>query len=84
MLYAANKPNSEALAEICPWWPAARTGAAPRLRRGTRALLTAVGVSQVTTNEGFSPKNITFPKQMNPLDQSADESALFKRFLEGT
>lgn len=44
----------------------------------------AARVSLVKTNEGFNPENISFLKQMNPLDQSADERVLFKRFLEGT
>lgn len=44
----------------------------------------AVRVSLVKTNEGFNPENISFLKQMNSSDQSADERALFKRFLEGT
>lgn len=56
----------------------------PFCQWGMQTLLTSGGVSLVKTNEGVSPKNISFLKQMNPLDQSADESVLFKRFLEGT
>lgn len=59
-------------------------GHSPTASRGHTYPPTAARVSLVKTNEGFSPKNISFLKQMNPSDQSADESALFKRFLEGT
>lgn len=31
MLYGANKPNSEVLAKIFLWWPAAQMGIAPCL-----------------------------------------------------
>lgn len=78
MPYAANNPNSEMLVKAPGW------AEPPFCQWGTRTLLTSGGVSLVKTNEGVSPKNISFLKQMSPLDQSADESVLFKRFLEGT
>lgn len=82
-LYCQETKFQEAC-KIFPWWALPRQAQPHILQWGTHTPLTSAGVSPGKTNEGFSPKNISFLRQMNPLDRSAEESVLFKRFLEGT
>lgn len=70
--------------KIFLWWALPRQPQPHILQWDTHTLLTSAGVSPGKTNERFSPKNISFLRQMNPLDWSTEESVLFKSFLEGT